>query len=100
MTKLDQLRALRERQNRKPARVASPKPAPAPRKPKAAKPRQRASRAVSTPGPSFDRTAYQRVYCRLNRRHGPVADWPPEAVAELRTYSTGTRGRKKKENGA
>lgn len=39
--------------------------------------------------PGFDRRAYQRVYCRLRRKHGPVGDWPSSALAELRTVSKG-----------
>lgn len=37
----------------------------------------------------FDRRAYQRVYCRLRRKHGPVGDWPACALAELRLVSKG-----------
>lgn len=60
--------------------------------------RLRESRALKLlPGarPRFDRTAYQRVYCRLRRKHGPLALWPPDALAELRSVSVGKRDRKR-----
>lgn len=38
---------------------------------------------------SEKRVRYQRVYCRLRRKHGPVGDWPTSALAELRLVSKG-----------
>lgn len=92
-----QIRALRAKKaaGKPPKR---PKPQPKAKQRQRAKPSVRSNggvSAVSTPivknGPSFDRTAYQRVYCRLNRKHGPVASWPADALAELRTVSTGKK---------
>lgn len=107
MSKTDQLRALREGKTAKTGLQKAIKAMRAPKPQKTAKARVRSnggvlsvlpSRAkadvssghvVVNNQPSFDRTAYQRVYCRLNRAHGPISGWPADALAELRRYSRG-----------
>lgn len=38
---------------------------------------------LGRPSTGFDRKAYQRVYCRLRLRHGPLSNWPQDALQEL-----------------
>ncbi len=35
----------------------------------------------------FDRRSYQRVYCRLRRKYGPISSWPADALGELRSLT-------------
>lgn len=45
---------------------------------------------LGRPSTGFDRAAYQRVYTRLRRLHGPLKAWPPAALDQLRLASKGT----------
>lgn len=102
LSKLAQLRALRERKAGKPAKSGPSKRSkakPAARVAGKAKPRPRPNGAVlvkkaakpkiGRPSTGFDRTAYQRVYCRNRLRYGPLALWPEEARAELKKAAKG-----------
>ena len=88
MSKFAAARAQREAKAAKLAksRVAR-KPSPLARgKPKAVVDPNHAKSADPSP---FDRTAYQRIYCRLRRVHGKLADWPADALKALRAVSNG-----------
>ena len=88
MSKLAAARAQREAKAAKLAKFTmARKPSTLARgKPKAAAAPKAGKSADPTP---FDRTAYQRIYCRMRRIHGKLADWPQDALDALRAVSKG-----------